>query len=259
MNNSRKNDGKAPAQTPLSISARLAAEAKAALLWTSWLTGGGVSHGLEGHDPRILWDDGPVEVAEAVHVLGGVLEVPGKRVESREDRNETISLTRSETAPQRTSNPMARKNVRTEKLVTPRDKHYETDDMNIEYLLRSTYVFSAARAMGNTTWRGCCTPRCAMPSSLFETHPIPPQNPVNNTNTKQPTPTRPPGQQTTQPNATGSSPKAKEQLSSSRKEQLRWKRKEKNNCQPTKQPQRATTAVAERSRGAWQAPSPHAA
>lgn len=39
-------------------------------------TGSGVSHGLEGHDTGVLRDDRPIEVAEAVHVLGGVLEVP---------------------------------------------------------------------------------------------------------------------------------------------------------------------------------------
>lgn len=42
------------------------------------LTCGGASHALEGHDARVLRDDRSVEVAEAVHVLGGVLEEPSK-------------------------------------------------------------------------------------------------------------------------------------------------------------------------------------
>lgn len=40
------------------------------------ITSSGVSHGLEGHDTGVLRDDRPIEVAEAVHVLGSVLEVP---------------------------------------------------------------------------------------------------------------------------------------------------------------------------------------
>lgn len=40
-----------------------------------WFTRSGVFHGLEGHDARVLRDDRPVEIAEAVHVLRSILEV----------------------------------------------------------------------------------------------------------------------------------------------------------------------------------------
>lgn len=39
------------------------------------LTCGSITHALEGHDPRVLGYDRPVKVAEAMHMLGGVLEV----------------------------------------------------------------------------------------------------------------------------------------------------------------------------------------
>lgn len=53
------------------------------------LTGGGVPHGLEGHDSRVLRYDRPIEVAEAVHVLGGVLEIPGKKKKKKGSVNKS--------------------------------------------------------------------------------------------------------------------------------------------------------------------------